>query len=100
MMEWLLKTQPVDESFTARPTTLKEMIQHHVDEEEEDLFPTVEKRMDAGELKTLGDQMEKRFEKMKGEGFRPRHRRERTADAGRRALNDLLRVTKPASPAS
>jgi hemerythrin superfamily protein len=71
MMERLLKTEPGDESFTARVTTLKEMIQHHVEEEEEDLFPAVEKKMDAGELKALGDQMEKRFAEVKAEGFRP-----------------------------
>ena len=34
MMERLLLTEPEDESFKARLTTLKEMIQHHVEEEE------------------------------------------------------------------
>src|SRR5450755_165392 len=71
MIERLLATEPGDESFTARVTTLKEMIQHHVDEEEDDLFPAVEKKMAAGELGELGEQMERRFDEVKAEGFRP-----------------------------
>lgn len=71
MMERLLATDPGDESFTARVTTLKEMIQHHVEEEEEDLFPAVEKKMAAGELSALGEQMGRRFDEVKAEGFRP-----------------------------
>jgi hemerythrin superfamily protein len=71
MMERLLKTEPGDESFTARVTTLKEMIQHHVDEEEEDLFPKVEKQMETAELDALGEQMKSRFDEVEAKGFRP-----------------------------
>ena len=71
MMERLLKTAPGDESFTARVTTLREMIQHHVEEEEEDLFPSVEKKIDASELNALGEQMKSRFDEMEAKGFRP-----------------------------
>jgi hemerythrin-like domain-containing protein len=71
MMERLLKTEPGDESFTARVTTLKELIQHHVDEEEEDLFPKVEKQMETAALNTLGAQMKSRFDEVEAKGFRP-----------------------------
>jgi hemerythrin superfamily protein len=39
----LLATDPEDPSFAARVTTCKEIIEHHVEEEEEELFPKVEK---------------------------------------------------------
>ena len=39
----LLATDPEAEEFQARVTTLKELIEHHVEEEEEELFPKVEK---------------------------------------------------------
>jgi hemerythrin superfamily protein len=64
MMERLLLTKPEDESFPARVTTLKEMIQHHVKEEEESLFPKVEKKMEATELEALGKRMKARFDEL------------------------------------
>lgn len=57
----LMKTDPNDENFKAKVTTLKEIIEHHVDEEEEDLFPKAEKLLGesseslCGEMKTLFD---------------------------------------------
>jgi hemerythrin superfamily protein len=66
-MERLLLTDPQDESFIARVTTLKEMIQHHVEEEEEDLFPRVEKKMEAAELIALGARMKARYDELVGE---------------------------------
>ena len=65
-MERLLRTKPENESFAARVTTLKEMIQHHVKEKEEDLFPRVEKQMEAAELDALGKLMKARFEQLVG----------------------------------
>lgn len=53
----LLKTEPRDQTFQAKVTTLKEIIEHHVEEEEEDLFPKSEK--------ALGDASEKLCEQMK-----------------------------------
>ena len=65
-MERLLLTDAADESFAARVTTLKEMISHHVEEEEETLFPAVEREMEASELNELGDQMKARFDELIG----------------------------------
>ena len=50
---------------------MREMIQHHVEEEEEDLFPSAEKKIDASELNALGEQMKSRFDEMEAKGFRP-----------------------------
>jgi hemerythrin superfamily protein len=65
-MERLLRTAPDDESFVARVTTLKEMIEHHVEEEQEDLFPRVEKKMKTAELEALGERMKARFDELVG----------------------------------
>ncbi len=65
----LLATPPGTPTFKARVTTLKELIEHHVEEEEDDLFPTVEKKMDAGELSELGKQMKAMFDESVKRGF-------------------------------
>jgi hemerythrin-like domain-containing protein len=64
MMERLLITKPRDMSFKARVTTLKELIQHHVEEEEEDLFPRVERKLSAEKLNALGAEMKARFDEL------------------------------------
>jgi len=58
------------EAFKARVTALKELIQHHVKEEEHDLFPEVEKAMDADKLDELGAQMKTRFDAVVEAGFK------------------------------
>ena len=47
-----------DERFEAKMTVLEELIQHHVEEEEETMFPAAEKAMDADVLKELAEQMQ------------------------------------------
>ncbi|HEY6880795.1 MAG TPA: hemerythrin domain-containing protein [Polyangiales bacterium] len=65
----LLATDPSDESFKARVVATKELIEHHVKEEEEELFPKVEKKLGAEKLEQLGKQMKTRFQQAKDEGF-------------------------------
>jgi iron-sulfur cluster repair protein YtfE (RIC family) len=65
----LLRTSPQDPLFKARVTVLKELIEHHVEEEEEDLFPAVEKAMKADALEQLGTTMQAQFEDAKTQGF-------------------------------
>ena len=50
-----------DPRFEARGTTLKELIEHHVKEEEEELFPKVEKALPAAKLEAMGGEMEALF---------------------------------------
>ena len=47
-----------DENFEARMKVLKEQVEHHVDEEEKELFPKVRKSCSREELEDLGTRME------------------------------------------
>jgi hemerythrin superfamily protein len=58
----LLEMSPKDEHFEAKIKVLKEQVEHHVEEEENELFPKVQKELDAEQLKTLGAMMEEMFE--------------------------------------
>jgi len=65
----LLMTDPEEESFQARVTTLRELIEHHVEEEEQELFPKVEKALEEQELAQLGKAMKARFDEVLDAGF-------------------------------
>jgi hemerythrin superfamily protein len=65
----LLATAIDEEPFQARVTALKELIEHHVDEEEEDLFPEVEEVIDAAELTAMGAKMKALFEETMAKGY-------------------------------
>lgn len=54
----LLQTDPADETFAAKVKVLEDEVAHHVDEEEETLFPRVERMFDDEALESLGDAME------------------------------------------
>ena len=58
-----------EETFQAKLTALKELIEHHVTEEEEELFPEVEKTLEEGMLDQLGKAMKARFEEVYEAGF-------------------------------
>lgn len=57
----LPRVNPEDERFEAKMTVLSELIQHHVDEEEKEMFKLAQK-LGRNELESLGEQMEERFE--------------------------------------
>ncbi|WP_437325887.1 hemerythrin domain-containing protein [Sorangium sp. So ce381] len=61
MLQKLLSTEPGDETFHARLGVLKELVQHHVEEEEKQLFPQVESAMGAERLEELGSRLAMRF---------------------------------------
>ncbi len=65
----LLATEQDDDSFDARVTALKELIEHHVEEEEEELFPAVEKALSEDTLEKLGKVMTRRFAEVLSAGF-------------------------------
>jgi hemerythrin-like domain-containing protein len=65
----LLATDPEDESFKARVTATKELIEHHVKEEEEELFPKVEKKLGSERLEQLGKEMKARFKEARDTGY-------------------------------
>jgi hemerythrin-like domain-containing protein len=64
----LLESEVTDEQFDARMKVLKEQIEHHVEEEEEELFPKVRKAMSEDELEDLGSRMEELAEEVQGRG--------------------------------
>ena len=64
-----LALDPEDEAFDARVTVLKELIAHHVEEEENTLFPEVEAETSAEELEAMGARMEKRFDEVLRKGY-------------------------------
>jgi iron-sulfur cluster repair protein YtfE (RIC family) len=65
----LLNTELTGEYFIPRVTTLKELIQRHVEEEESELFPKVEKALGPARLSELGAEMESRFVEAEEDGF-------------------------------
>jgi hemerythrin-like domain-containing protein len=64
----LLRTSPGDPAFRPRIAVLEELIESHVDKEESELFPAVEKELGA-KLESLGTRMENQFDDAKAQGF-------------------------------
>ncbi len=58
----LIEMGPEDEQFDAKISVLKEQIEHHVGEEEKELFQKVKRQLDGDVLETLGEQMEDLFD--------------------------------------
>lgn len=65
----LLASSLEAEDFQAKVTAVKELIEHHADEEEEELFPKVEKAIDDAQLKELGKTMKARFTELVAAGW-------------------------------
>ena len=63
LLNELQSLSPTSERYKAKVTVLKEMVQHHVEEEETDLFPTLQKKIDRATLGAIGQALEtaKRF---------------------------------------
>ena len=64
----LLATTKGDERFEARAKALLDLIKHHVEEEEEELFPKVQKALDDETLDELGLELEARFDTLVEQG--------------------------------
>lgn len=54
----ILVARPEDKAFDAKVKVLREMIEHHMKEEEGDLFPAIKKQFDSEVLEAIGGQME------------------------------------------
>ena len=64
----LLETEVEDDQFDAKMTVLKEQVEHHVGEEEKDLFPKVRKACSKDELEDLGERMQTMAEELEAQG--------------------------------
>ena len=60
LMEEAKTLTPADEEWAAKIKVLIENVEHHADEEEQDMFPMVRKAMDDNARAQLGQQMEAR----------------------------------------
>ena len=56
----LRKTSPTSEKFSGRAKVLKELVEHHADEEEADMFKKASKSMTKEQLADLGKKMSER----------------------------------------
>jgi iron-sulfur cluster repair protein YtfE (RIC family) len=83
-----------DEQFGAKMTVLKEDVEHHVEEEQDELFPKVRKALGNDRLEELGRQLEARKQALTAtEG-------EDDADeVGARVSQGVMRATVPRSSA-
>jgi hypothetical protein len=86
--------------FDFRMSVLSEMVKHHVEEEEKDLLPRVEKEMDEKYLELLGKKMQARFDEAFAEDFRgPLHENLRQVLEGALKTSPKKKVAKPNGPA-
>ena len=61
-------TDPGSEVFGAKAKVLKELIEHHAGEEEEEMFPKARRALGMAELRDLGARMEERKRALSGKG--------------------------------
>lgn len=54
----LKTTDPSTPEFTGRVKVVKELLEHHIEEEETEMFPQARKLLKKAELEALGEQME------------------------------------------
>lgn len=64
LIDKLKKTEPEDKLFDARMMVLAEETKHHLQEEEQFVFPKAKKVLPAEELEQLGEEMEAFEEKL------------------------------------
>ncbi len=58
-----------EDDFDFKCKVLSEMVEHHVEEEEKEFFPKVEKALSAESLESLGEDMAEAFDEARSEDF-------------------------------
>ncbi|GAB2783034.1 hemerythrin domain-containing protein [Halomonas shantousis] len=64
----LKKTDPTSPQFSGRAKVLKEMLEHHIEEEEEDMFEKARETMSESQLNELGERMAVRKKELMQKG--------------------------------
>ena len=73
LIEELTTLSPDDEQYDAKVTVLGEYVQHHVKEEEKELFPKAHKHLSAKRLDELGEAITTRRQELENEGGTKQH---------------------------
>ena len=60
----LVETDPSTDEFSAKAKVLKELIEHHADEEEKEMFPRARELLGLDALRELGERMQARKEEL------------------------------------
>jgi len=64
-------TDASSEIFTAKASVLKELVEHHIKEEEREMFPEARKVLDQEELQALGSRMQAKKKELMANGIPP-----------------------------
>jgi hemerythrin-like domain-containing protein len=67
VLKELPEVDPADERFAAKMTVLKELIEHHVEEEQDEMFPLAEKKLGDDILRQLGERLQERAQELHGQ---------------------------------
>jgi hemerythrin superfamily protein len=70
VMAELEQTDVTDETWAAKFTVMKENLEHHIEEEEGEMFKQARSVFDSGELTELGDRMAAMKEQLTGQPVR------------------------------
>ena len=60
VLEELPQVDPAADTFEAKMTVLKELIEHHVEEEQDEVFPMAERKLGKEQITELGERLEER----------------------------------------
>ena len=60
----LPEVDPAADTFDAKMTVLSELVKHHVEEEQDEMFPMAEKKLGADTLEDLADQMQAQMKQL------------------------------------
>ncbi|HYB99925.1 MAG TPA: hemerythrin domain-containing protein [Candidatus Limnocylindrales bacterium] len=96
------EADPASEIFSAKAKVLKELIEHHAEEEEKEMFKRARKAFETEELKELGERMmarkEELMEQMQAEGGGAKARKSRSSGRGKRSSEAMANGHDRAAP--
>jgi hemerythrin superfamily protein len=70
LVEELAEMEPSDEQFDSKVKVLRENVEHHVEEEEGEMFPEAKRLLGGDRLDEIGRQLELRKEELRREAVR------------------------------